>query len=85
MFLLIYFKYLRSRHNYWVNWHCTDRSLNVGEGRTDKFFVQLLQKELVTISVKMKKGILHTLELVIISFTSCKRISLYIIGTSGVG
>ena len=81
MFLLIYFKYLRSRDNYWVNWRCADRGLNVGEGRTDqeeKFFVQLLQKELVTISVKMKKGILHTLELIIISFTSCKRISLII-------
>ena len=74
MFLLIYFKYLRSRHTYWVNWRCADRGLNdVGEGRTDKFFVQLLHKELVTISVKMKKGILHTLELIIISFTSCKR------------
>ena len=85
MFLLIYFKYLRSRHNYWVNWRCTDRSLNVGEGRTDNFFDKLLQKELVTISVKMKKGIIHTLELVIISFTRCKRISLYIIGTWGVG
>ena len=40
-----------------------DRGLNVGEGQTDqeeKFFVQFLQKELVTISVKMKKDILHT-------------------------
>ena len=87
MFLLIYLKYLRSRHTYGVNWRCADRGLDVGEGQTDQeenVFVQFLRKELVTISVEMKKDILHTLELIIISFTSCKRISL-IIGTCRVG
>ena len=38
-----------------------DRGLNVGQtDQEEKIFVQFLQKELVTISVKMKKDILHT-------------------------
>ena len=88
MFLLIYFKYLRSRHNYWVNGRAlrADRGLNVGDSRTDqeeKIFVQFLHKELVTISVKMKKDILHTLELIPISFTSCERNFLKLVTSHG--
>ena len=63
-----------------------DRGLNVGDSRTDqeeKIFVQFLHKELVTISVKMKKDILHTLELMVISFTSCKKNFLKLVTSHG--